>query len=316
MVDVQDIFDNMAQEYDDLSDLWYSWLFSRLHYFIAKNVIDNNIPIKLLDVGCGTGFQSYLYAAAGYEVIGIDIAKELINVANKKKTLFDPTNLTLFNEKYDYVKKYNQLIRKIIKKNRRKLDYSSPNFYYGDATKISFNGNEFNHINCCGSTLSFIPDHMKAISEISRVLKIGGTFLIEVENKWNFNLIWYVLGSLIHGKFHFNNRFRAIIKFFITKFFSNIWINFPFGESDKPVNMKLKLFTFYSLKKDLMKYGLKVEKKYSIHFLTNLIPCTYLDTLKPSRKLIKFFKFLAHLEERFPFYIPGSSLVLYGKKIF
>ena len=64
-----------------------------------------------------------------------------------------------------------------------------------------------------------------------------------------------------------------------------------------------------------MKYGLKVEKKYSIHFITNLIPCTYLDTLKPTKRLISLFKFLARLEEKFPFYLPGASLVLYGRKI-
>jgi ubiquinone/menaquinone biosynthesis C-methylase UbiE len=315
MANVQEIFDNMATEYDDLSDLWYSWLFSRLHYFISNKVIRKDFPNNVLDIGCGTGFQSYLYAAAGCKVIGIDISNELIKIAKDKERFFDPDKIRLFPEYYDYVKKYNQLIRENIQKIIGKFKYIPPKFYYGDATSISYNDNEFDHINCCGSTLSFIPNYDKAISEFARILKKGGTFLIEVENKWSFNIIWQILDPLVHGKFQINNKFKKGIKFLTKKFTRNIWINFPFGDYDKPVNMRLKLFSVYTLKRELMKYGLKVEKKYSIHFITNLIPCTYLDNLKPSKKLILLFKFLARLEEKCPFYIPGASLVLYGRKI-
>lgn len=315
MVNVQEIFDNMAMEYDDLSDLWYSWLFSRLHYFISNKVMGKDFPKNVLDVGCGTGFQSYLYAAAGCKVIGIDISNELVKIAKKKEKLFDPDKIRLFPEYFDYVKRYNQLIRENIQRNMGKFKYFPPKFYYGDATRISYNDNEFDHINCCGSTLSFIPNYDKAISEIARVLKKGGTFLIEVENKWSFNIIWQILDPLVHGKFQINTKFKKGINFLTKKFTRNIWINFPFGDYDKPVNMRLKLFSVYSLKRELMKYGLKVEKKYSIHFITNLIPCTYLDNLKPSKKLIFLFKFLARLEEKCPFYFPGASLVLYGRKI-
>jgi hypothetical protein len=40
-----------------------------------------------------------------------------------------------------------------------------------------------------------------------------------------------------------------------------------------------------------------------------------LDTSFPSKKLIKLFTFLARLEERLPFFLPGNSLVYYGRKV-
>ncbi len=315
MSSVEEIFNDMAQEYDDLSDLWYSWFFSRLHYFIANKIIHKNNKKKVLDIGCGTGFQSYLYSAAGYNVIGIDIANNLLDIAKQKNQIFNPDRVELFPEYYDYVTRYNQKIRKILKKKIGNIKYLPPKFHFGDAQNIIYNDSDFDHINCCGSTLSFVPKHKKAISEMARVLKPGGTFLIDVEHKWNFNFLWYILDPLVRGKLQINNSIRQGLKFLAKKFTRNIWINFPFGEFNNPVNMILKLFTTYSLKRDLMKYGLKVEKKFSIHSLTNLIPCTFLDSLKPSKKLVSLFKFLAKLEEKLPCYLPGSILVLYGKKV-
>jgi ubiquinone/menaquinone biosynthesis C-methylase UbiE len=315
MYRIKDIFNDMAEEYDDISDLWYSWLFSRLHFIIAEEVICKKTPKSVLDIGCGTGFQSYLYAAAGCKVIGIDIAKNLIEIAKNKILDFNPSRLNLFPTYYDYVNHYNQLIRNYLKSSRKKFSFISPEFHYGDALKISYDNGEFDHINCCGSTLSFVPEHFQAISEMSRVLKKDGTFIIEVEGKWNFNMLWYLLDPFFRGKFKLNKRFRNILKLFTTNYIKNIWSEFPFGESHNQVNMKLKLFTSYSLKRDLLLYKLKVTKKWYIHSITSLIPCTLLDTQNPSKRLRSIFRFLTRLEERLPFSIPGSSLVLYGKKI-
>ena len=32
---IADIYNSMAYEYDDIKDLWYSWLLTRLHYMIV-----------------------------------------------------------------------------------------------------------------------------------------------------------------------------------------------------------------------------------------------------------------------------------------
>lgn len=63
--------DEMAKEYDHLDDLWYPWLFARIHEFLAENLppVSHCPRPRALDVGCGTGFQSFLLARAGYVVI-------------------------------------------------------------------------------------------------------------------------------------------------------------------------------------------------------------------------------------------------------
>jgi SAM-dependent methyltransferase len=40
-------------------------------------------PARVLDLGCGTGWTSRFFARAGYEVVGADIAPEMIRVANE-----------------------------------------------------------------------------------------------------------------------------------------------------------------------------------------------------------------------------------------
>lgn len=39
-MNVAEIFNKMANEYDEIRDLWYAWLFSRLHYSIATDIIN------------------------------------------------------------------------------------------------------------------------------------------------------------------------------------------------------------------------------------------------------------------------------------
>lgn len=50
-------------------------------------VITNNYKnenIKIIDIGCGSGWTSYFLAKAGYEVLGIDISKDAIQAASKR----------------------------------------------------------------------------------------------------------------------------------------------------------------------------------------------------------------------------------------
>lgn len=42
-------------------------------------------PQKLLDMGCGTGWTSLFFAKRGYEVTGIDVAPDMIDIASKNR---------------------------------------------------------------------------------------------------------------------------------------------------------------------------------------------------------------------------------------
>ncbi|MDD1729622.1 MAG: methyltransferase domain-containing protein [Methanospirillum sp.] len=49
-------------------------------------------PLKILDVGCGTGAMALLFAGMGHQVTGIDLSREMLTKAGKKA---DEKSLTL-----------------------------------------------------------------------------------------------------------------------------------------------------------------------------------------------------------------------------
>lgn len=310
------IFNEMKDEYDILQDLWYAWLFSRLHFLITENTIVPHQPKKVLDVGCGTGFQSFLFAASGAEVTGIDIAAELVTEANNKKKKFNPSNsIELFPSYFPFVDKYNEKIKNNLAPLINSNNYSSPNFFVGDAQKLEFANASFDHINCCGSTLNFVENYKVALAEISRVLKPNGTFSIEVDARWNMDIFWPVIDNVLFGKLKFEMSFKEAFANIFQPIHKHIKIDYPFGESENPVMMNLWLFTKSGMKNDLREQGLVTENNYSIHSFTNLIPSTFLDSSKPSKLLKSSFNILSKLDEA-PVLnkFPGCSLVLFGHK--
>jgi ubiquinone/menaquinone biosynthesis C-methylase UbiE len=69
------VFDKGLIDYDNVIDLFYSWLFSRLHFLITKYAMSGHTHQDVLDIGCGTGLKSFLYAQhSGSSVVGIDIS--------------------------------------------------------------------------------------------------------------------------------------------------------------------------------------------------------------------------------------------------
>ncbi|HEY7571920.1 MAG TPA: methyltransferase domain-containing protein [Nitrososphaeraceae archaeon] len=308
------VFDEQSINYDNITDLCYSWLFSRLHFIISKYVLETQTPQRVLDVGCGTGFQSFLYAYAGSFVVGIDISENMIKSAmSKHNPKSSNDKLILFAENFDFVIKYNDLINSAINQNFGYKSYSTPKFLVCDVYKLPFPDGYFSHINSCGSVLSLVEHSHLALKELIRVLRPGGTLFIEVESKWNMDRFWTLFDVLLRNKLGYWTTFNDACKPFLSPR-QCISISYPYGEHDNPVNIRIKLFTNKCLKDEFSRLNLKVIKRWTILSITNLIPSPILDTNSPSTFLKRLFKVLSFLEEKVPFPLPGCTAAYFLQK--
>ena len=69
-MNVAEIFNKMDNEYDEIRDLWYAWLFSRLHYSIAKDIINTYDPKIVLDMLYKI-FYSQIYKLQQHQLSGL-----------------------------------------------------------------------------------------------------------------------------------------------------------------------------------------------------------------------------------------------------
>jgi ubiquinone/menaquinone biosynthesis C-methylase UbiE len=307
------VFEHLS-DYDNIADLCYSWLYSRLHFFIAKYITEVQNPRRVLDIGCGTGFQSFLYAYSGSFVVGIDVSENMIKSAmSKRKSLSKNDRLVLFSENFDFVIRYNDLINSVINKNFGCKKYSPPAFLICDIYQLPFQDGYFSHINSCGSVLSLVEHSHRALEELTRVLEPGGTLFIEVESKWNMDRFWTLFDVLLRNKLGYWTSFKDACK----PFFSprqNVSIRYPYGERDNPLDIRIMLFTNNCLKEEFSSLNLKVIKRWTILSITNLIPSPILDTNHPTAFLKNLFRVLSFLEEKIPFPLPGCTSAYYLQK--
>lgn len=98
---------------------------------------------KILDVATGTGKQAFAFAEKGYDIVGIDLSEDMLNVAKK-------------NNKYDKAR-----------------------FEVADATSLPFDDNTFD-LSCVSFALhDMIPViREKALKEMVRVTRPNGTIVI------------------------------------------------------------------------------------------------------------------------------------------
>lgn len=129
----------------------------------------------ILDLGCGSGRFSIGAAQAGFNVTGVDITPDAVNAAKKKA---------------------------------EKLDIKNIKLEIGDMTKLSFNEKTFDYVFCPRFSINAVATSFmreKAVEEMLRVVKDGGTVFIESFNKL------YLGDGIV---FLFKNIFRDILIYF------------------------------------------------------------------------------------------------------
>ena len=283
LTEVARLFDSMGESYDDVSDLWYSHLFDTISSLL-KQCAEKPIfsrQLQALDIGCGTGMQAAVLSHLGYRVVGVDISPGLVRRAQAKLPTCE--------------------------------------FVLGDAQHLPFGDSTFDLINCCGSTLSFIPDYKAALREAARVLRRGGSLFLEVEQKWNPDLFWSLLNSVTFNFLGYNESLAEWLNNIKRPLKQGFFIDYPFPMSDGTVEtMKIRLFTKYEVNQELLGNGIGVTALWSIHTVTNLLPSMILHNEDPSRPLRSVFSILAKIDDatrHLPFFRSfGCSLVLRGVK--
>jgi len=138
-------FAPLAREYDR----WYQTPAGRDHDRAQKEDVKRLLRRgqageKLLDVGCGTGHWSSFFAGMGYQVTGIDIAPEMIDLARG----------------------------------------AAPecSFQGADACDLPFEDASFDVV-ASMATLGFISDPAVAVWEMIRCAKPGGSLLVGTLNR-------------------------------------------------------------------------------------------------------------------------------------
>ncbi len=151
-------YKRLTQDYDRIIEQQPFFINAyALYDKLMHRILDARRYLRILDVGCGNGAQTVRLASHGDEVVGVDIAEDLLEVARE-----------------------------------RCRSFSHVRFMKEDACQLPFPENSFDCIVSYGDVLSHIVDgYERALSEISRVARAGAVVTFEVDNKWNAGILYH-----------------------------------------------------------------------------------------------------------------------------
>lgn len=147
------------------------------HFYLPalfKHISELKPKGKLLEIGCGMGTDIVQLVRNGFDVTGIDLTSEAIDLAKKRFKIY---NL----------------------KGKLKTD---------DAENLSFEEKTFDVVYSFG-VLHHTPNTQKAIDETYRVLKDDGVAIIMLYHRNSFN---YVVHKLLNAPFDGNKKNRCPIE--------------------------------------------------------------------------------------------------------
>lgn len=146
--DVQRFWSARAAQFDDEPDHGLAAPYVRDAW---RDLLRQALPgaqRRVLDLGCGTGSLSLLIAEAGHRVTGIDLSRQMVQLADQK----------------------------LVASGQR------ANFIVGDAADPPFAPGTFDVV-LCRHLLWTLPDPQAALARWQRVLRPSGT-LVAIEGRW------------------------------------------------------------------------------------------------------------------------------------
>lgn len=184
---------------------------------------------KVLDIPCGYGRHCKFFAQKGYKITGVDLSNKLMEIAKAK--------------------------------------YNHPNITYikGDMTGINLR-EKFDV--CLNLYISFgfyrnNNDNLRVLKNVSRHLKPGGKFLLELVNPFNAVSKERISGS----RFEESENYYAIIKKTIEP--ATMWENYNLriiekasGREIKNMNVGYYLYTIPEITRMAGQAGFKLKKYY------------------------------------------------------
>jgi ubiquinone/menaquinone biosynthesis C-methylase UbiE len=232
-----ELYDRIINEYDDIQDVWYQHLSNTVEKILRKELRAILPGSKVLDVGCGTGVQTILYQNMGASVIGIDLNRNMIELANYKS---------------------------------EQAGYDAACFN-GLIESIPFKDESFDVVSCCGDVINYAKDYNNAIDECFRVLRYPGYFVLESGNRISFDVIWELTDGILGGKLNYETSFGDFWKKIVntdSKAKSRYPLPTQHGIEWTVVNFP----TISEIRKRFLSNNALVTKIYGINTIMNLLP--------------------------------------------
>ena len=140
-IQVKDMFNNISSKYDRINQVMTLNMDQNWRQTVY-NLSMQDDPKKIIDIATGTGDIALCFANDDVEVIGIDNARQMLDIANQKKSSF-----------------------------------KNIQFQLEDAENMSFENNSFD-VATVGFGVRNFEDLNKGLNEIKRILKPGKKLII------------------------------------------------------------------------------------------------------------------------------------------